>query len=233
MVGFFSKKVSDQESLGELLVAARKKQRLPLKKIAYQLAINESYLEALEKGEYNRLPGNIYAKSFLKVYADFLKLDQEKILELYNQEMDLKHKVGQINEEIPRMIKRVTNRRLAITPKIFHRLLIVAVIVVFLVYLAWELKRIITPPFLVIDQPANNLITKDYSVEIMGSTEQEAKLVINGQELMANKDGHFSKRLDLKAGVNTITISAEKKYSKPNVVYLQVLVDSGEELSGQ
>ncbi|MFH1173437.1 MAG: helix-turn-helix domain-containing protein [bacterium] len=226
MVGFFSKKVSDQENLGEHLITARQKQKIPLKNIARQLAINEDYLQALEKGEYDRLPGSIYAKSFLKVYAEFLKLDQTKILELYSQEMELRQKVGQVGEEAPRMVKRVTISRLAITPKIIRRSLIILVIIIFLAYLAWELKSIITPPFLTIDQPANNFITKDYSVEISGSTEQEAKLVINGQELMANKDGHFTKRLDLQAGVNTITISAEKKYSQPKVVYLSVLVDN-------
>lgn len=226
MVSFFSKKVSEQETLGEVLAAARKQRHLSLKTVAHKLGIREEYLKYLEEGSYQNLPGEIYIKNFLKSYFKFLALDAEKHLRIYQQEKELHQKMGQFKKESPRLVERVSRRQLAITPKIFRWGIIVMIIVICLIYLGWEVKKIITPPLLTIDQPTNNLVTTEYSVEVSGLTEKEAKLTINGQEVLADKTGRFSKKIDLQEGVNVVNISAVKKYSQPNVAYRQVLVEN-------
>ncbi len=226
MVGFISKKVAASETLSEKLAVERKKQNLTLKTVAHKLKIKEDYLKSLEQGDYQNLPGEIYIRNFLKSYLRFLNLPVEPLLEFYQREKEARRKMGQIIDAPPRLIERVTGRRLAITPKIIRLGLVIIIALVGLTYLGWEIKKIVTPPFLAIDQPANNLKTADYFVEVRGRTEAEAKLLINGQEVLGNRLGEFAKRLDLQAGLNTIKISAVKKYSRPNVVYRQVLVDS-------
>ncbi|MFH1225752.1 MAG: helix-turn-helix domain-containing protein [bacterium] len=226
MVGFFSKKVADSETLSEKLAVERKKQGLTLKTVAHKLKIKEDYLKSLEQGDYQNLPGEIYIKNFLRSYLQFLNLPVEPLLALYQQEKEARRKMGQVFDAPPRLIERVTGRRLAITPKIIRLTVAIIVALVCLAYLGLELKKIVTPPFLAIDQPANNLRTADYFVEVRGRTEAEAKLLINGQEVLGNRVGEFAKRLDLQAGLNTIKISAVKKYGRPSVIYRNVLVDS-------
>ncbi len=226
MVSFFSKKVSEQETLGEILTAARKQHHFNLKTVAHKLGIREEYLKYLEEGNYQNLPGEIYTKNFLKSYLKFLSLDIEKCLQIYQREKEMHQKIGQSQKEQPRLVERISRRQLVMTPKIFRWGLIVLIIIICLIYLGWEVKKIVTPPFLIIDQPVNNLVTTEYSVAVSGLTEEEAKLTINGQEVLADKTGRFSKKIDLQEGVNVVNISAVKKYSQPNVVYRQVLVES-------
>ena len=46
---------------------------------ANHININKKYLEALENDDWKKLPGEIYAKNFLKKYCNFLKLNPKSL----------------------------------------------------------------------------------------------------------------------------------------------------------
>lgn len=63
------------DTIGGLLRATRQKLGEDLKSAARVTKIRPEYLEALEEGKIEKLPGRTYAIGFLKTYADFLGLD--------------------------------------------------------------------------------------------------------------------------------------------------------------
>lgn len=70
--------VSRQQLLTELglrLQRSRKSQKLSHEHVSQQLKLNKSYLEALEEGTWEQMPGEVYAIGFLRQYAAFLELD--------------------------------------------------------------------------------------------------------------------------------------------------------------
>lgn len=50
-----------------------------------QLNIRERYLKAIEKGDFEVLPGTIYTEGYLKNYAEYLQLDPKEVLNKYRQ----------------------------------------------------------------------------------------------------------------------------------------------------
>lgn len=54
--------------------------------VANALRIQRAYLEALEEGRFDDLPGTTYAVGFLRSYAGFLGLDADKIVGAYKDE---------------------------------------------------------------------------------------------------------------------------------------------------
>ena len=78
MVGFSSKEISNPPSLSERLKNRRQKLGIDLTEAAKDTSISVKYLTAIESGQHNKLPGEVYAKSFLKVYAKFLGLDYRR-----------------------------------------------------------------------------------------------------------------------------------------------------------
>ena len=66
-------------SIGEILRRERLKRNLELGQIAQELKIASRFLEAIETGQLDKLPGGIFTRSFIIQYARFLDLDQEKI----------------------------------------------------------------------------------------------------------------------------------------------------------
>jgi transcriptional regulator with XRE-family HTH domain len=72
------------QDIGNLLQAAREERHWSLADVANQLHIRKSYLEALEAGDMNLLPGLPYAKGYLIRYAGFLKLDTVEVMRRFD-----------------------------------------------------------------------------------------------------------------------------------------------------
>jgi cytoskeleton protein RodZ len=65
-------------SIGETLRRERQKRNLQLDQVSRELKISTRFLEAIEKEQFDRLPGGVFAKSFVRQYARMLDIDEEE-----------------------------------------------------------------------------------------------------------------------------------------------------------
>ena len=72
-------------SPGVLLRQERSRQDLKKMEVAEQLHITKHYVTALESDSYEKLPATIFARGYLKKYAELLGLDADQIVNLYNE----------------------------------------------------------------------------------------------------------------------------------------------------
>ena len=72
--------------LGDTLREAREKQGLTYNDIENGTSIRALYIEYIEKGEYDELPGDVYTKGFIRSYANFLKLDVNALVQAFTAE---------------------------------------------------------------------------------------------------------------------------------------------------
>lgn len=72
--------------LGDTLREAREKRGLTYKDIEKGTSIRALYIEYIEKGEYDELPGDVYTKGFIRSYANFLKLDANALVQAFTAE---------------------------------------------------------------------------------------------------------------------------------------------------
>ena len=75
-----------RETVADLLRRAREETGQNLSAVAQVLRIRLPYLEAIECGDFDRLPGATYAVGFLRTYADYLGLDGEDMVERFKAE---------------------------------------------------------------------------------------------------------------------------------------------------
>ncbi len=73
---------------GDILRRERERQNLSIKDIEKATSIRALYIEAIENGENDKLPGSVYVKGFIKNYANFLNLDGEELVRQYREEMN-------------------------------------------------------------------------------------------------------------------------------------------------
>lgn len=71
------------KEIGELLKAAREEKGLSLEEIQMITKIRLKHLKALEAGEFDQIPGEVYVKGFMVNFAKTVGLDGEQILEKY------------------------------------------------------------------------------------------------------------------------------------------------------
>jgi cytoskeleton protein RodZ len=73
-------------SVGQLLRETRESQGSDLNRVATALRIRAAYLEAIEEGRYDNLPGAVYALGFVRTYAIHLGLDGEEAVRRFKLE---------------------------------------------------------------------------------------------------------------------------------------------------
>ena len=225
MLKFKSSKILlDGETVAEQLRGARQAKKIKLEDAAKKLNISYKYLRALEQGEYDKLPAGVYGKNFLREYAFFLGFSQQEYDELA-QDFAAEKSIGHSPERKELFSKqRVKRRYFFETPKFLKSLVIVFIIFICFVYLGFKLNKAISQPLLIVYSPMENFITEKHFVEVSGKTESESRITINGEQVLSNTTGEFSKTVNLKNGINTIVIISQKKYGRDKIITRQIMV---------
>lgn len=73
--------------LGEQLKRAREEKRVSLDEIQALTKIQKRYLQAIEDGDFDKLPGAFYTKAFIKSYAEAVGLNYEALIQEFGHEL--------------------------------------------------------------------------------------------------------------------------------------------------
>jgi|SRR5579872_6163682 len=190
--------------VGEILKTSRESKHINQEEIAKHLFIKKEQVEAIESGNWAKLPESAYVKGFIKNYAHLLHLDAEKLLALYRAEYDERKFVKP---------KLKNKRRLMFTPNLIGPFAFVLAVLVFLGYLLIQYTSVASAPKVEIYSPQNDTTTSASVIQISGKTDTQTTVSIDGQLVPIDDLGNFSYQLPLSDGQNTIEIVASKKLS--------------------
>ena len=73
-------------SIGAQLKEARNKKSITLEDVHSKIKIHPRVLQLLEEDKFEKLPSPLFAKNFLKSYAEFLEVNSEELMRAYDQE---------------------------------------------------------------------------------------------------------------------------------------------------
>jgi|ERR1017187_5630770 cytoskeleton protein RodZ len=71
--------------IGATLREARMRARIDITEVETRTKIRAKYLRAMENEEWDLLPGEIYVKSFLRTYGDYLGLDTRQLIDEFKR----------------------------------------------------------------------------------------------------------------------------------------------------
>jgi cytoskeleton protein RodZ len=72
-------------TIGQTLKESREKQKISIDVAAKAVKVKTELLEDIEKDDFSRFAASIYARGILRLYASFLGLEPESIVEEYNK----------------------------------------------------------------------------------------------------------------------------------------------------
>lgn len=87
--------------IGKLLRERRETQGVSIKAVEESTSIRRLYLEAIENEDYDKLPELVYARGFVRNYADFLGLDGDDIAARFKEEIEPKPEEPENIEQEP------------------------------------------------------------------------------------------------------------------------------------
>src|SRR3990172_8580772 len=114
-------------TIGEFLAENRRKQGKSIRDVEKATKIAGKYIEAIENNQFDAIPGNVYAKGFIRNYADFLGVEFEPLLRQFRLEFEEK--------KTPETVKGYTFVDISQRPNVGQRIIVGAVIRFFLILL--------------------------------------------------------------------------------------------------
>ncbi len=237
MTTFKQQPIRQRQTIGERLRASRQMQERSVAEIAEKLKIAERYLDALERGRYNDMPSPVYIKNFLKRYAQELGLAWDRLEEQFTQEIGVyksEAPIASVNQKEPKIRSRresssggVSHQRKALElPRLLKLGAAGIVVLLVAIYFSWEIVQLLSPPDLTVLNPASDEILTTQKITVVGLTEPEAIVEINGQAVPVEPDGSFSDEVFLHEGLNAIQVSTRSKRSRARAVIRNVLYDA-------
>lgn len=215
---FRAKKI-ESLTLGKILKETRISSGLSLEKCSQVLKIQKKYLERLEQGFYEKLPADVYTKSFIKKYARLLDLDVDKMLQYYSQE----RKIAQHLRNQKAISGSLKSPRFVITPRIITLFILLFFFLFTAGYLFYQFKKLIGRPAIFLEYPLENSVTSSEKVEFKGKTDPSIYLTINGQPVNLERDGSFKEMVSLQANLNTIRLEAVNQFNKKTIKVRQII----------
>lgn len=195
-------------TIGQILKEEREKKFYTLDEIEKATKIRKELLEALEQGQYEKLPPPTFIQGFIKNYGKFLGLNSEKLLAVFRREFSE-------SKNPPRILESFANppedKKFRLTPTRALVSVVLSLVIIFFVYLWFEYRFLVGAPFLEVNQPTDQLNTTISEITVSGRTDPEAKVSINEQQIAVDQNGKFSQAIKLSDNVNNITISAFSK----------------------
>jgi helix-turn-helix protein/uncharacterized protein DUF4115 len=86
-------------TVGQALREAREQRGVELSEVEQATKIRAKFLEAMEADRWEELPAPVYARGFLDIYARYLGLDQQALLDEYSKTVE-----GEGSEPIPESV---------------------------------------------------------------------------------------------------------------------------------
>lgn len=199
------------KTVGEILKKVRREQEITLSEVEKATKIRLHYLQALENDEYDKLPSATSTRGFIKNYAEFLGLASPPLLAIFRRDFSQDGQ-GRI---IPQgMVEPIDKPKFSWTPKLTVILLVTIFLTLFFGYLARQYFSLIGPPTLSVTSPLPEEKVTGETVEVMGKTDLDAVVTVNGELVSLSEKGEFRYRLGLTRGKNTILVEAVSKIGK-------------------
>lgn len=210
------------KTIGQIFKGKREQRKITLAEVEKATKIRQKFLEALEKGEYDKLPQAAFTRGFVKNYAEFLGLPTWEILALYRREYD----EGKDKKLLPEGVVESGTELTLITPTRLTVFFLALLFLAFFAYLFSGYQQLAGAPLLVVTKPLENSEVNSKEIVVAGKTDQEVVVKIN-EQMVNVQNGSFNQAIVLSEGLNTITISAIGKRGKTTTVERHIrLLDS-------
>lgn len=215
------------KTIGGILKEKRVEKNLSHEQVSEIIKINPEYLMALEEGDYDKFPSEVYIQGFLKNYSRFLGIETDRALALYRRE-----KEKQTGDPKLKNKEKIKHKGIDFTFSRGKFIALIAFVLVALTLLFFGnyVAEILRPPSLELTKPivltAGETGTKETvekQVSLEGNAEIGSKLTINGQEYRVNSFEQFVVDYDLIEGNNSIVFLLENQFGKTSQINLNMI----------
>lgn len=191
----------EQITLGYVLTKYRLKSNLTTEQLADKLSIEEKYLIALEKGDYQEFTSLNQPFPIIKRLSYVFGLKYNILIELYHQEYEVYTHQSNNQKSKPKLIISHTMMRMFLG---------ITIGLIIVIYLGIQVYQLGYTPVLTLNNKETYEINKNSEYMLTGNISRAGQLTLNGQKVTLKEDGKFEIILSLRDGENRLELQVSK-----------------------
>lgn len=199
----------------------RQRKGISLEEAASATKIRISFLTAIEKGEYSKLPSSTYAQGFVRNYIDYLGLPRQEYMALFKREFNERELVKVLPEGLPKTSDiPITRIRLSYAFVVGC----ISLLLLFSFILYQYRFAFLNPPLEVLSPKEGESVGQ--IVAVTGKSDPNVTVIINDIPVVLDSNGVFTKQVSLFLGKSIIHVRAKSKFGKEATIDRAVEVTS-------
>lgn len=209
--------------VGQKFQEARLQKNLTLESVSQGTKIKVAFLEAIEKGEYEKLPSVTYAQGFVRNYARFLNMPEKETLALFRREFD-KEKAIKV---LPLGFTKTKDFSLYRFKSKQNLFLVFSVLLLLMVYILFQSRGVLVNPSLFVSSPQEAAVISSNAVTVIGKTDSNATVFVDNFSVSLDSNGVFTKVINVFPGKITVTIRVVNRFGKETILKRNIEVKPG------
>lgn len=198
---------------GQILQKERLRKGFTLKDVSNATKIQETFLAAIESGEYEKLPASSYAQGFVRNYAAFLGIAERNLLPIFRREFNEKEYFRVLPEGMAGTERGVLTRVRVGLPVLTGLLLALFVSG----FILFQYRFALLSPPLEVSVPQEGEVVSQ-KLTVFGKTDPNAAVFVNGEPVSVARDGIFRKTLSLFEGRAILRIVAKNRIGSQTII---------------
>lgn len=209
------------KTIGEIIRASRVDRSLSEQQLSSLTRIDVKYIQALEENDFHKLPSATFTKGFVRNLAQALGKNPDDWVALLRRDYQ-----AATNTATPLSFPR---RRAKFSPSsLFQSQMALLLLgsLVFVIYLGFQYRAVITPPALEVINPQKDAVTIS-PVTIDGKTASGTTITINDDlKITPDSSGYFAAKLNFSPGQNEIKVSVTNRFGRSNTKVIPITIVS-------
>lgn len=194
------------KTVGEIIHSERLKKDITLEKLSHLTKIDIKYLEAIEKNAFHLLPSETFTKGFIRNISLRLDRNPDELVAIFRR--DYRHS-NQLTQPKPTPTKK---SRVNFEPSQYLPFL--AGFLIFLFYLGFQFRAVLTPPELSLQKPEQDSIVAS-PFEISGTTSVDSSVSIGEDvKIRPDENGQFTAKISLPLGETELSVKATNRFGR-------------------
>lgn len=204
------------KTIGQILKDARIAKKYSLMHVEGMTKIKSGFIDSIEKERWEALPPFPTVLGFVKSISTALDIDPKMAVAVLKRDYPPKNlKISP---------KPDVDSKFVWSPKLTFAVGVSAVLLLLFGYLIFQYVHFISPPRLSVDSPKEDQVVTGSSVAVFGSTDSDAKIVVNNQPVEVSDDGKFSVSLNIVKETKEVVIMASSRSGKTTTVLRKIEV---------
>ena len=209
------------KTIGEIIRTSRVDRALSEQQLSGLTRIDAKYIQALEENDFKKLPPATFTKGFVRNLAQALGKNPDEWVALLRRDYQ-----AATNTATPLYLPR---RRIRFSfASLFQSQMALLLLgsLIFVIYLGFQYRAVITPPALEIINPQKDAVTIS-PVTIDGKTASGTTVTVNDDlKITPDSSGYFAAKLNFSPGQNEIKVSVTNRFSRTTTKVIPITIVS-------